>query len=143
MTESAQTNNEVKTPQASTNPMPPSSVEPEAAPAQPPKVAKTPEANTTVNSTKAETTNSNYVASSNKLFVGGLANLNHTNEMLEEYFSKWGKVLSFALIKVETSNYPFSSCLSGRDTAVEGIRLRNIRTSRQRFCLSQPNATLY
>ncbi|CAG5090607.1 Oidioi.mRNA.OKI2018_I69.PAR.g12662.t1.cds [Oikopleura dioica] len=141
MTESAQTNNEVKTPQASTNPMPPSSVEQEAAPAQPPKVAKTPEANTTVNSTKAETTNSNYVASSNKLFVGGLANLNHTNEMLEEYFSKWGKVLSFALIKDATQRskgYGFvtfeqvdsaSACLNQTQHFIEGrsISVKNCK----------------
>lgn len=46
-----------------------------------------------------ESNNSNE-AEKTKLFVGGLAPLsNATEETFEEYFAKWGKVLSFQLIK--------------------------------------------
>ena len=100
MTESALTSNEVKSPQPSNNAKP-ATLQPQAAPQvepgqQPPVI--NPE--TSINSPPNPSTSTQYVASSNKLFVGGLAHLNHTNEMLEEYFSKWGKVLSFQIIKV-------------------------------------------
>ena len=94
MTESALTSNEVKSPQPSNNAKP-ATLQPQAQ-VEPPVM--NPEAS--INSAPDAASSTQYVASSNKLFVGGLAHLNHTNEMLEEYFSKWGKVLSFQIIKV-------------------------------------------
>lgn len=126
MTESALTSNEVKSPQPSNNAKP-ATLQPQAQ-VEPPVM--NPEAS--INSAPDAASSTQYVASSNKLFVGGLAHLNHTNEMLEEYFSKWGKVLSFQIIKDvshRSKGYGFvtfanvdsaSACLNSAQHFIEG-----------------------